>query len=679
MDLKYDRSSSDGPTKLDIQVDAGSGFTSVFTDLSVSENGENINNIDLTAFINITETIRFRLYAYEANSALGTLDIEEHTTTNKGIIIKGVVSAIPCIGLPITWNGSNWFPIDPPLITSHVIIAGDYNTTTHGSFKACSLTISPGFELRVTDEHYVEIINDVSVDGRITVESQGNFVQNNGASTTKVNAGGAALVSKTKTMQKWYTYTYWSSPSKTETIESALGNTPIDRRFTFNAANYEDLLSEVNNTNTFIAGQDGIDDDGNDWVNTPTGAMTPGVGYAAVANELGTAFPRQEIFEFYGDFNNGDVIVPLVNNSGGAYEDWNLVGNPYPGAISADQFFLVNSGLVDLIYLWDQSTPPSSNNSGSQGSNFSNDDYAIINGVGEIGARADTGTPPSRFIPSGQGFFVIAQTSGNLTFSNSMRGISHDNSLFFKSPNTKNKKSDATVSNKLWVNLTSDNGVYKQIMIGYVNGATNGNDGAFYDAPRDYASLKDTSLYSIIESDNGKFAIQGKDVNSLNKNENIKLGFKSTIKVATLFKLSIAQLHGNFFNKNTIYLKDNLLNQVHNLSESNYTFTSEAGEFNDRFEIAFDTEGILSADPVIMNKNDINIVELHNNRVQFNIPENLKIKSVKIFDLFGRQLYNFIGQNSTETYTLYNVSNMVYIAKITLSNDAVITKKAVKK
>jgi hypothetical protein len=46
---------------------------------------------------------------------------------------------------------------------------------------------------------------------------------------------------------------------------------------------------------------------------------------------------------------------------------------------------------------------------------------------------------------------------------------------------------------------------------------------------------------------------------------------------ATLYKLSIAQLKGDFLTSNPIYLKDNFLNKIHNLETSDYSFTSEVG------------------------------------------------------------------------------------------------------
>lgn len=584
-----------------------------------------------------------------------------------------------------TWDGTEWSWNDGTTLntvptigtTAEVIINGNYDTGTSTSFSACSLTVNAGFDLTVSNGDYVEVENDVVANGGIIVQSQANFIQNNDAATFTDNTGGLVVVSKEKTMQKWYSYTYWSSPTQTETIQGVLGGTPTDRRFTFIAANFVDVLAEVGNTNTFISGQDGIDDNGNDWKNTPTGPMIPGVGYAATANEFGLAFPRTDKYDFYGAFNNGEVLVPLVSNSGGTYEDWNLVGNPYPSAIDADVFFSENPGLVDAIYLWDQGTPPSSTTGGNQGSNFSQDDYAIISGTGSVsGSRGNTGLPPNRFIPSGQGFFVDANFPADLVFNNSMRAITNDNSQFFKSSNTKGKSSN--VANKLWINLTSDNGIFNQIMVGYINGATNANDGGFYDTPRSLSSENSTTLYSIIENDNGKFAIQGKNANSINEDEIINLGFKSTINVATLFKLSVAKVEGDFLNCHTVYLKDNLLNKVHCLSTSDYTFTSEVGEFNNRFEIAFSDQA-LAIENMLLNKNTLKIIELENDYVQFNTSNNLNIKAVSIHDLLGRQLYHFTGSSTSETYKLSNLRNSVFIAKVELSNGAVISKKAFKK
>jgi len=187
-----------------------------------------------------------------------------------------------------------------------------------------------------------------------------------------------------------------------------------------------------------------------------------------------------------------------------------------------------------------------------------------------------------------------------------------------------------------------------------------------------------SALYSLMLNDQSKYAIQGKDANSLNLNESIPLGFYTAITGATLYKLTLAQLKGDFLTSNPIYLKDHLMNVVHNLLESDYTFTSEVGEFNDRFEIVFKSE-TLSDIEMQSNAKNLTIIELANGHVQFKTNNNLNISSVKILDILGRTLYLLNGSNPSEVYDLSKLSQTAYIAKVELSNGQIITKRALKR
>ncbi|MCL6293670.1 hypothetical protein [Jejuia spongiicola] len=657
--------SATGPTNFSIRssIDA---FSSDIT----SPAGAGLTIIDLSAstYQNISSPVTFRIYAWGASSNPGRFRISDFT-------FNGAVAGT-CTST-VTWNGTNWSAM--PDITTEAIINGNYSTTTNGSFSACTLTVNSGFLLRVNDGTYVEVENDSTVDGQLFVDNQGNFIQNSDTATFTDNTTNGVLVSKTKTIQNKFIYTYWSSPISNGTIENTFSTIPIDKRFSFNATNFVDLLEEIGNTNTFLpnAGVDDQDDDGNDW-EYASGAMIPGVGYAMRTNEFGPAFPRPETFDFIGSFNNGVIQVPLINNSGGAYNDWNFVGNPYPSAINASQFFTANTGVVDVIYLWDQATPLDPNASGNQGNNYSSSDYAMINSSGAI-SGGGAGTIPNGSIASGQGFFVEALAASNLTFNNSMRAIGTiDNSQFFKNSNFKTK-SNTIIANKLWVSLTTDNGAFNQILISYIENATSDNDGSAYDAKRVISSGNSAFLYSRIENDNDKFAIQGKAPSDLNENEIIDLGFKTIIDVPTSYTLSIRQLQGDFLNNNPIYLKDNLLDKTHNLSDSDYTFTSEVGEFNNRFKIVFNDKS-LSTDDINSNENSLTIIELNDNQVNFKTSNGLSIKAVIIYDLLGRQLYNFKGKNNnSETYELSSLKSTIFIAKVELSNGITVTKKAIKK
>ncbi|GFZ82886.1 hypothetical protein GCM10011531_11880 [Aquaticitalea lipolytica] len=688
MDIRYNRSNT-GPDKMLIRMNTGSGYVTIFNDdgtNSVSVNGED-HTIDLSAYTSLTSTITFRLYAYRSGTGNGTFRIQQTSTAtlaNQGIIIRGDVRAY--CAPSTTWNGATW-SAGVPNIGTNAIINGNYFTNVaNPSFSACSLTVNTGSTLTVNNNYYVEVQNDITVDGAINVRPRGSVKQN--SNTAKVTENGTISVTKTTApLNAWYEYTYWSSPVSGETIGSGLSESDVDRRFRFNANNYLDALRETANNNTFVAGQDDVDDNGDDWtlVNGAT-VMQPGVGYAATHDEAGFVGPGSPPYQFdytfTGPFNNGIINVNVVRNDTETNDNnWNLIGNPYPSAISADTFFSVNSyalnptsGKLDgSIYLWSQNIAPSDSTNGNEGQNFSASDYATINGAAQT-AGGD-GLTPVRFIPSGQAFFVSvsdspALPSGNVVFNNSMRVVA-SNTQFFRNSNT-------TSDNKLWVNLTSDNGVFNQIAIAYIDGATNDFDGTFYDAPRNLSANLPSSIYTSIEGNTKKFVIQGKASNSLTLDEVIPLGFNTSINVPTVYTLSISQFEGDFMTNNPVYLKDNVLNTIHNLSTSAYNFTSQVGEFESRFEIVFQPE-TLSIGENDLNANSLTIIELNDDNVKFTVSNNFDIKSVAILDLLGRTLYQFEGQSNSEVYNLSNLSNTVYIAKVELSNGQVITKRAIKR
>lgn len=630
-------------------------------------------NLSATLFQNVTTPITFRIYGWGASGGSGTFSINDFT-------FNGSVSAIPCF-ISTTWNGTTW-SAGTPDINKNAIIAANYNTTTNSSFSACSLTVNAGFDLRVTNGHYVEVENDVVVNGNIIVDNHGAFKQNSNTSTYTHGLGGTSVVRKeTSILNNWYDYTYWCSPISGLTI----GTSPLTdstMRHWFDASKYEDILAETGNSGVFSTGHDDIDDNGDDWTFAyDSFPMNPGVGFAATHSQTGYSGARQYTYEFYGIFNNGPLSASIFYNGANGDKDWNLIGNPYPCALDFNAFYAANSGVVEgAAYLWSHRTAIDPNASGNEAFNFSQNDYAIITaGSGSINNSDNgDGIVPNDYIPSGQGFFISGLAIGVVNFDNSMRmADATSNNQFFKSTNNKSKSND--VANKIWVNLTSDNGVFNQVLVAYVDGATNDNDGMAYDATRMLSSGASSIIYTLIGDDNtNKFAIQGKAVNSLGPDETIKLGFYTSISSATLYKFTLAHIQGDFLNNHAIFLKDHLLNKVHCLSTSDYSFTSEVGEFNNRFEIAFSNQA-LSVEDALLNKNALTIVQLENDEVQFTATNNLNIKNVAIFDLLGRQLYQFTGNSNQETYKLSNLHNSVFVAKVTLSNGGVITKKAFKK
>jgi hypothetical protein len=90
-------------------------------------------------------------------------------------------------------------------------------------------------------------------------------------------------------------------------------------------------------------------------------------------------------------------------------------------------------------------------------------------------------------------------------------------------------------------------------------------------------------------------------------------------------------------------------------------------------------DSFLSINEEEISASNVTIIEHQNGEVQFIIPNQYSIKTVEIIDLLGRTIYNLNGNRYSETYDLSSLSQATYIAKITLSNGQVISKKAVKR
>lgn len=643
------QASGTGPVNFAFRSSLDSFTTNIGTPIATGA------TIDLSAAVyqDITEAITFRIYGWGASSGLGTFSVDDFT-------FNGSVTALGTCTSVSTWDGATWDTA--PSATAVAVIDGNYTAVLANSFSACTIIVNSGSTLTVDNTGFVEVENDVIVNGDLIVQTEGNFVQR-GNTGTFTNNGSSRVNKQTASKAEWYYYTYWSSPVTSETIGSVFPDVDGDRRFKFNAANFLDT--------------DGDDFDDNDdaWEAALAGeTMTPGVGYAATESRFFLGGAGTASFE--GTFNTGDVSVGISNVPGNVIASWNFIGNPYPSAIDFDAFHAANSAVVDgAAYFWSQATDHAESNPGNQQSNFSKNDYATYT-VGSGGAAGGSPVIPTQYIPSGQGFFIAGLDNNIATFTNAMRmADGTSNSQFFKGSNS--KKKSGNLKNRLWVNLTTENGVFSQILMAYVDGATDGYDGLSYDAPKIVSQGFSAILYSFMDTENNKYVIQGKNPNSINENESIRLGFNSNIDDNTEYTLSIAQLEGDFLADNPTFIKDNLTNTLHNLSNSDYSFISGSGEFNDRFEIVFSANA-LSTEDSSLESESLKIIELEDDHVQFTTKNN-PIKAVKIFDLLGRNLYNFEGNSNDEIYNLSKLSSTLYIAKVELSNGIILTKKALKK
>jgi hypothetical protein len=361
---------------------------------------------------------------------------------------------------------------------------------------------------------------------------------------------------------------------------------------------------------------------------------------------------------------NGTTVTNLDDN-------WNLIGNPYPSSISCKDFLNANNSvLTGALYVWTHGSAPVLTNVNSFYNsfnyNYSANDYNEINLTGNL-----SGVGTDYYLGAGQGFFVTMRndaSSNTVNFTNALRNSNYGNSTgtnFFRVNNASNNEV-TNETNRIWIDLIKDAQSTSRTMVGYVAGATNELDNLYDARAKRENTLK---LFSLLSTE--KLSIQGKSL-PFDKEDEIPLGID--IITPGEYKIAIAMVDGLFEDPSQkIYLEDSQLGIVINLRTVPYTFTSEAGNFNNRFKILFSNTTL--SNPNF--ENEINSVIVLNNSNEFTIKSSLKnLDQITIYDLLGRQLY-FEGGINKNNISLSNITlnNQTLIVKIKLENGIIVTKK----
>jgi hypothetical protein len=183
---------------------------------------------------------------------------------------------------------------------------------------------------------------------------------------------------------------------------------------------------------------------------------------------------------FTGRVAAGEVLKPVTRTSPSGKHGWNLTGNPYPSAISLDEFLLVNQEMIDhrfdAVYF-------------KQGGR-----YTAISGRPEL---AGLSGQEIHTIQAGQGFFIRAARTGQIRFTPGMR--LHDTESGLKS-----------AGSGKWpgIRLTAECGQERHsTVVAFHNSMDTGFDPG-YDIGL-FASRRDPEIYSLLPGDrSAELAIQ---------------------------------------------------------------------------------------------------------------------------------------------------------------------------
>ncbi|MBB4801040.1 putative delta-60 repeat protein [Flavobacterium nitrogenifigens] len=533
-----------------------------------------------------------------------------------------------CVNTTI-WNGNSW-SAGFPSAGKDVYFNENYPNLTSANICACS----------VAQDKIVTLLEKNSLNIEFAYTGFGTLILENAASLYQsdddmVNTGIIHLKRKTNPAIR-FDVTYWSSPVAGQKMFDFSPDTLLDKYYWYDP---------ISSWNVSLYG---------------TMTMNPGQGYSIRAPQYYSTTERS-IFEgiFKGVPNNGKINVelPFANKS-------YLIGNPYPSAIDADSFIKSNLPTIKTsLCFWTHNTPPINNY-------YSRDDFAVYNLLGGVGTSsaessgANTSAPDGT-IASGQAFFLRTNSAGTLEFNDSMR-ILGSNSSFFKP--SKSEASESKIEkHRFWLNLKSQDGIFKQILLGYADGASNDLD-AIYDAESlDSNPLMD--FYSKIDSK--KLVIQGREL-PFTENDSIVLGYKLANKNSLILEIDHQD---SFFNGKSIFLWDKVLHKLHNLSETSYQFESESGITDDRFTIVF-TDKKLDRNVYVKSIEEV-LVSVKKHIISIE-SSNENLKEVCIYDVLGNQLYK---KDRIETKRIFienlGVTNQVLFVKITLENGNVSSRKII--
>lgn len=523
------------------------------------------------------------------------------------------------------WNGAAWsngFPSGG----KEVYFQDNYPALA--SSNICNCHIDEGKTVTLLSGNTLGIELDYSGSGTLVLEDTASLYQSD---DDIVNTGIVKVKRKSSPILK-FDYTYWSSPVQDQKLIDVSPNTLSDKFFSYNTVS--NSWKQENTSNKMVSGK---------------GYIIRGPQDFSVTN------PLKYEATFKGIPMNGKVTVGFGKQYG-----LNLIGNPYPSAINADIFLTKNNANISgTLYFWTHNTPFTNNK-------YTSDDYAVYNLLGGVGTRALSPGINDQIIPdgtiaSGQAFFVANKNSEIVEFDNSMR-ISGQNATFFK-PVKASK--NFVEKHRIWLNLKNKEGIFKQILLGYINGATN-----LYDENYDAESLNANQyvdFYSVVE--NKKLVIQGRGL-PFEDTDSVLLGYSSTIEGE--FNLSIDHDDG-LFSTLDIFIEDKNLKIKHNLKESSYSFSTKKGIFNDRFELNFISKN-LNTDNWEVEANQI-LVFVNNNTIVVDAVKN-NIKDITIFDISGKQIYRKtkIG-NSKFCIENQSFKNQILLVKVSLENGHDITRK----
>ena len=557
-----------------------------------------------------------------------TVDLRPYTNSSVLIRLRGVTGngfesdlAIDDIKLisAKTYTYNNSWSEDPNGISTILdtinVEAGDTTINTDTDVRlvrvdpGASLTINTGITfntsittLKSTSTSFSSLINNGTILGQVNYER-----------FTNSNSNGNDLISAPLAGQTWSDFI--SLPAN----QSALLQNPNDPTMYAFAIFDKSIGDYVNFTTSSSAN------------------LTSGVGYRSATN-------TGEVVTFTGTASSSTVTID-IQNSGPAFEAWNLIGNPYSSYLNTDAFlnYEVSPGVTNFSL-------SESTFQGIYGYNGVANGWTIVN---LANASAFSLTP-------GQGFYFNADATKvsayDLTFTPSMR-ISGNTNDFIPMANPSN--------NLTFFKLNlSTNSQYCDTDVYFNDNATLAQD-LGYDSNA-FFNNNNLRLYSQLVSGNPTMEVGLQTLNTQNiNNVTIPLGVNATAGESITFSASDYDLPSDI----NVTLDDTQNNSSTSILNNNYSITLANDENGvGRFYLNFINSSLSTDD------NNSNLIGVYVKSKTKELTINGYFDeetNCLVYDSLGRLIFEqrLDANTNTQTYQLNNaLSSGVYIVKIHSKN-----------
>jgi hypothetical protein len=343
-----------------------------------------------------------------------------------------------------------------------------------------------------------------------------------------------------------------------------------------------------------------------------TGSLVAGEGYSVRLASPGN-------IGFTGTINTSDISFALSQGT----NNYNLLGNPFTSFINSDTFLTNENTNVELTFwMWN-------------GTSYD---------------TRTTGTSPNFKIAPGQGFFVEAKTSNNVTFTEALQ--SHETvDNFQKSTNDRPE-----------IKLTLTEGTQsRKIEVFYIDGTTKGFDNGF-DGKMFGGTTDNFSIFSelLSESVGVKYALQSLP-NSDFENMVIPVGVKADAGKEITFTAEAMNLPADV----KVFLEDRLLNTVTRLDETNATYKvtlTEDANGTGRFYLHTKASSVLSTDQIALENTSIYATNNNTLRV-VGLPSGTA--NVKVFTILGKQvMQSSFSSTGVHEISLPKLATGMYIVQL---------------